>query len=797
MGTDVAQAEETVSSSNLIKVHRDMCTQLLILIERVSNLFKAIEAAQPRCSSGIQALCMLQNGIEKARGLVKSCCESSKLYLAKGLKAPQELLFFDVTLSCLTFQAITGDTIVSRCQRTKNLWEQSLTELQTMVPVALELKISQAIEDFRHVVFVMHSSEAEVSTVLRTLLKQDKAGSDSIEASEIAALQLAASTLHLTSQKDLLIEKRSIRKLLDKVTDTDQTRKSILKYLLYLLKKYEKMIVKEQARDSSLLRHDSLPVAETPSEAIERHAESYSGYSYGTAQPDTVNGPTPPEEFRCPISLSLMFDPVVIASGQTFERACIQKWFDEGHVTCPRTRMKLAHFSLTPNTSMKILISKWCAEHRITVTDPRVQQSSFSSYDVYSSSITSSGSSLKDLHLQIDLSHISLGTLDSYSSDSFHSRTENGLKAGEKCEKLEFFSSVHELEQELLSKISTLPWEAQCMVTIDIRNYLEQYSDASLNVSTDNFFEPLLGFFKDAAQKCDVEAQKSGVQLLSIYLRTNRRKIQSISQDMYNVLASFLETEAAEETLTLMELFSVQENCGPKLEESGALSSILRFLDCDKPDFQISALIILENLSSRGNNFSSNSLHESVQRLVPLLSHDSLAGHCITILKNLCDIEATRVSITETKGCIASIAERLEYANSKEEQEHAVYILLSLCSQRVQYCQLVMEEGIIPTLVSLSINGNDKGKMMALELLRILRDIFYDEPNMEYDSNVSNGFSDSMPEENLGSRLEDKVPDGSYEPSEAKILSSKKSGFFGRKLAFLSKPGSISGRKKK
>lgn len=777
MGTDVAQAEETVSSSNLIKVHSDMCTQLLIFIDRVSNLFKAIEAAQPRCSSGIQALCMLQNGIEKARGLVKSCRESSKLYLA-----------------------ITGDAIVSRCQRTKNFWEQSLMELQTMVPVALELEISQAIEDFRHVVFVMDSSEAEVSTVLRTLLKQDKARSDSIEASEIAALQLAASTLHLTSQKDLLIEKRSIRKLLDKVTDTDQTRKSILKYLLYLLKKYEKMIVKEQARDSSLPRHDSLPVAETPSEAIERqllHAESYSGYSYGTAQPDTVNGPTPPEEFRCPISLSLMFDPVVIASGQTFERACIQKWFDEGHVMCPRTRMKLAHFSLTPNTSMKVLISKWCAEHGITVTDPRVQQSAFSSYDVSSSSITSSGSSLKDLHLQIDLSHVSLGTLDSYSSDSFHSRTENGLKAGEKCKKLQFFSSVHELERELLSKISTLPWEAQCMVTIDIRNYLEQYSDATFNVSSDNFFEPLLGFLKDAAEKCDFEAQKLGVQLLLIYLRTNRRKIQSISQDMYNVLASFLEAEAAEETLTLMELLSVQENCGSKLEESGALSSILRFLDCDKLDFQISTLIILKNLSSRGSNFSSNSLHESVQRLVPLLSHDSLAGCCIAILKNLCDIEAARVSITETKGCIASIAERLEYANSKEEQEHAVYILLSLCSQRVQYCQLVMEEGIIPALVSLSINGNDKGKMMALELLRILRDIFYDEPNMEYDSNVSNGFSGNMPEENLGSRLEDKVPDGSYEPSEAKILSSKKSGFFGRKLAFLSKPGSISGRKKK
>lgn len=34
-----------------------------------------------------------------------------------------------------------------------------------------------------------------------------------------------------------------------------------------------------------------------------------------------------------------------------------------------------------------------------------------------------------------------------------------------------------------------------------------------------------------------------------------------------------------------------------------------------------------------------------------------------------------------------------------------------------------MNEGVIPSLVSISINGNDKGKVMALELLRLLRDV--------------------------------------------------------------------------
>ncbi|KAG7597104.1 U box domain, partial [Arabidopsis suecica] len=33
----------------------------------------------------------------------------------------------------------------------------------------------------------------------------------------------------------------------------------------------------------------------------------------------------PPEELRCPISLQLMCDPVITASGHTYERVCIEK----------------------------------------------------------------------------------------------------------------------------------------------------------------------------------------------------------------------------------------------------------------------------------------------------------------------------------------------------------------------------------------------------------------------------------------------------------------------------------------
>ncbi|KAL5205826.1 hypothetical protein ABZP36_034035 [Zizania latifolia] len=67
-----------------------------------------------------------------------------------------------------------------------------------------------------------------------------------------------------------------------------------------------------------------------------------------------------PEEFRCPISLELMKDPVIVSTGQTYERACIQKWIESGHHTCPTTQQRLSNTALTPNYALRSLIAQWC-----------------------------------------------------------------------------------------------------------------------------------------------------------------------------------------------------------------------------------------------------------------------------------------------------------------------------------------------------------------------------------------------------------------------------------------------------
>lgn len=241
---------------------------------------------------------------------------------------------------------------------------------------------------------------------------------------------------------------------------------------------------------------------------------------------------------------------------------------------------------------------------------------------------------------------------------------------------------------------------------------------------------------------------------------------------MFSLSATLLDSEVSEEALDILEVLSGHLYCRAKIAASGALNSILKMLDSHNTHIRIQAIQILLNMSSDSDICSHIVSLECIPKVVPFLVDGALGGNCVCLLKNLCSTEEARVSVAETTGCIASVAQLLA-SDSHEDQENAVAVLLSLCSQRFQYCQLVMDEGVIPALVDISVNGNERGRAIALELLRCLREVKYDND-----------------QESTGSDVEASTANPAKERT-----SSKGSGFFG-KISRLSIP-SLATRKKK
>lgn len=75
------------------------------------------------------------------------------------------------------------------------------------------------------------------------------------------------------------------------------------------------------------------------------------------------------DDFRCPITLELMSDPVTIATGHTYERSSILKWFRTGNRTCPKTGQRLPRTDFVPNAALKHLIKGFCSEKGIQFAD--------------------------------------------------------------------------------------------------------------------------------------------------------------------------------------------------------------------------------------------------------------------------------------------------------------------------------------------------------------------------------------------------------------------------------------------
>ncbi|XP_052481338.1 U-box domain-containing protein 4 isoform X2 [Gossypium raimondii] len=87
-------------------------------------------------------------------------------------------------------------------------------------------------------------------------------------------------------------------------------------------------------------------------------------------QSETCSPVPIPADFCCPLSLELMTDPVIVASGQTYERAFIKNWISLGLTVCPKTRQTLAHTTLIPNYTVKALIANWCESNNVKLPNP-------------------------------------------------------------------------------------------------------------------------------------------------------------------------------------------------------------------------------------------------------------------------------------------------------------------------------------------------------------------------------------------------------------------------------------------
>ncbi|KAI3453856.1 hypothetical protein Pfo_010519 [Paulownia fortunei] len=176
---------------------------------------------------------------------------------------------------------------------------------------------------------IKHMGSEQTSSIIMKAIKDHVDGSGAGSES----LVKVANSLSLKSNQELLIEAVALEKLKENAEQAEKTAE--VEYIDQMISLVTHM-------------HDLLVMMK---------------------QSQTCNPVSIPADFCCPLSLELMTDPVIVASGQTYERAFIRKWIDLGLTVCPKTRQTLGHTNLIPNYTVKALIANWCESNNVKLPD--------------------------------------------------------------------------------------------------------------------------------------------------------------------------------------------------------------------------------------------------------------------------------------------------------------------------------------------------------------------------------------------------------------------------------------------
>ena len=119
----------------------------------------------------------------------------------------------------------------------------------------------------------------------------------------------------------------------------------------------------------------------------------------------------------------------------------------------------------------------------------------------------------------------------------------------------------------------------------------------------------------------------------------------------------------------------------------------------------------------------------------------------LAVLLNLVLNEAGKDEMVSVPGLVSNVATVLD-TGEPNEQEQAVSLLLILCNHSEICSQMVLQEGVIPSLVSISVNGTQRGRERAQKLLTLFRELrqrdqthLTTEPHAEVTSREEGGFS--------------------------------------------------------
>ncbi|CAI0426366.1 unnamed protein product [Linum tenue] len=384
-------------------------------------------------------------------------------------------------------------------------------------------------------------------------------------------------------------------------------------------------------------------------------------------QQESVSSPAPPtcpEEFKCPLSKELMRDPVILCTGQTYDRPFINKWLETGNRTCPLTQQVLSHTNLTPNHLIREMISHWCKNQGLELPDP--------------------------------IHHTNVEGITSSDRDRFLSL-------------LEKLSSALPEQQEAAKELRRLTKR-----TPSFRALFGESDNA-----IPQLLSPLSG--NKSGSSVHPELQEDVITtLLNLSIHDNNKKLVAETPMVIPLLMEALRAATtatrANAAATLFTLSAL--DCNKVLiVKSGALKPLLDLLEEGNPLAMKDVASAIFNLCLVHENRARAVKDGAVRVILKKIMEGVLVNELLAILAMLCSHQGAIIDMEE-QGGVPCLLQIMRESSCERSKENCIAILHTICFyDRSKWKEVKDEEGSYGTISKLAKDGTSRAKRKANSIL--------------------------------------------------------------------------------
>lgn len=381
----------------------------------------------------------------------------------------------------------------------------------------------------------------------------------------------------------------------------------------------------------------------------------------------------PPEDFRCPISLELMSDPVILATGQTYDRPCIQRWLDAGHRTCPKTKQFLVDIKLIPNYALRSLIYQWAQANGVDLKKPA---------EPYTSPLTPSyGVAEREGLMRLKV--LVEGLVKSLSSTAVHTRRD-AIKNINNLAKEGKETRTCIVEAGGIARILSLISCGDSQVEEDVVGTL-------LDLSMDD--ENKVGLVAEGAVDAIVQALKVGSMDTRIKAAATLTSLALVDVNKATI-------GSRPDAIPALVKLLAEGNLRGKKESISALCGLCMYHDNKSRAVSAGVVSLLLSLLMVGGS--------------------EPADHVLTLLDFLSTSVEGRLAIIREPALPTLV--RLLRSGTTRSKEHAAAVLWSLCSNSKKYTLQAFNAGAMEICLNLTQVGTVRAKRKASALVKAFQE---------------------------------------------------------------------------